>query len=76
MKTKAVHIKFSGPLGKLEYEKDLPAGLRVKSIPVVGTQRPNEYWLDQFPLDLFPINSFERHDATHYGVRLTREQVE
>ena len=53
----------------------LPAGLRV--VPVYPNEKqPSVYFLDEFPPDLFPPYSFELHDATHYGIRITPEFVE
>lgn len=49
----------------------LPEGLRVAPIP----GQVGKYWLDEFPADLFPANSMIRHDAVHYGVWLTEEEV-
>lgn len=51
------------------YTIDIPAGLLVKPAD------HGQYFLDELPLDLFPVNSFERHDATYYGVRLNEEHV-
>lgn len=73
MKTKSCHVKFG--VGKMHYELDLPAGLQVRPV-LTGTEGFNgNYNLDQFPVSIFPFNSFVRHDATHYGIVLTPDQV-
>lgn len=48
---------------------DIPAGLRC-----TATTKGN-YFLDEFPSDLFPNWSILRHDAEHYGIALTPDQV-
>ena len=79
--TKEVELDWKGG-GRFYRKIRLPAGLRVKPIPFEPMRNEPMYWLDEFPTDLpkyytsFPINSFERHDATHYGIRLNEEQVQ
>lgn len=51
-------------------EATIPAGLEVREIP----NRPGEYWLDD--LSIFPRGSIARHDACHYGVKYTENEVE
>lgn len=65
MKTKACEVEFRN-YGKIT----IPAGLRC------SPTSHEQFFLDQFPEDLFPANSMIRHDATHYGVRLNADQVE
>lgn len=48
----------------------VPAGLRC--VPA-GLRR---FFLDEFPMDVFPSGSTLRHDAVHYGVVLGSEDVE
>ena len=52
---------------------DIPAGLVCCQINE-GTAKGN-FFLEEFPINLFPINSIVRHDAIHYGVMLTPDQV-
>lgn len=75
-------VKFIWGVGhkSMWFEMHLPAGLRVKKIE--GEPGQQMYFLDEFPTCLkppftsFPIDSFTRHDAIHYGVRLTEDQVQ
>jgi hypothetical protein len=74
--TKQVKINFG--VSNMRYEIELPAGLRVKKItgePMADPENP-QYFLDSFPFVLFPVNSFIRHDAVHYGIRLDESQVQ
>lgn len=68
MVSKACEVKFR-TYGTLA----LPAGLRVKEVP---GERGLWFWLDEFPTDLFPTGSMIRHDAVHYGVWLSEDQVQ
>lgn len=67
---------------KFPIEIRLPAGLRVKPVEPYPMQTRPEYFLAEFPVSLpppytsFPIGSFYRHDAIHYGIRLTEDQVQ
>jgi hypothetical protein len=70
MKTKQVTVSFKGQ------SLALPAGLRVKPVAPYPTQVRKQYWLDEFPADLFPPNSIIRHDAVHYGVWLEESEVQ
>jgi hypothetical protein len=51
---------------------EVPDGLRVKP---VGSSRTGWYFLDEFPFDVFPRDSFERHDAIHYGLVIQEEHT-
>jgi len=62
---------------RMEYTLDIPAGLRCREI----TGEPcstggKQYFLDEFPVRIFPRDSFVYHDARHYGIRLNESQVE
>lgn len=70
MKTKQVTVIFRGT------ELSLPAGLRVKPVTPYPTQTRPQYWLDEFPADLFPTGSMIRHDAVHYGIWLEESDIE
>lgn len=73
--TKACTVHFGPNATPLSnYTVTLPAGLRVEEIRD-GATRGN-FWLDQFPLEIFPGDSLMRWDAIHYGVTLGRDQVE
>lgn len=78
MKTKECKIMFG--VSRMRYEIHLPAGLRVK--PIKGEPGTQMYFLDEFPVNLkppftsFPVDSFVRHDAMHYGIRLSADQVD
>ena len=52
----------------------VPAGLRCK--PVAHGSGAKGFYLDEFPVDLFPTHSLIRHDATHYGVAIPVDAVE
>lgn len=54
----------------------IPAGLRAAPVAPYPTQTRPQFWLEEFPTDLFPPNSIERHDAVHYGVWLEQSDVE
>lgn len=54
-------------------EIEIPEGLRVTEIKEGSTK--GSYFLDQFPANLFPPNSIIKHDAVHYGVVLSKDQV-
>lgn len=49
---------------------EVPAGARIER-PVSG--EPGVFWVDP---SLFPKGSLERHDATYYGIRVPRDNVE
>lgn len=71
--TRQIHgleVTFEG----LTHTINLPAGLRV-SLIAEGSNAGN-YFLDEFPDDIFPPNSILRHDAEHRGIELTRAQVD
>lgn len=70
MKTKAIVVQFRNQT------LNLPAGLRVKPVAPYPTQTRPQFWLDEFPEDIFPRNSIVRHDAEHYGVWLEQSEVE
>ena len=70
--TKEVRTTFG--VGRSHYEIYLPAGLRVRRIE--GEPGVQQYFLDEFPVNLFPIDSFIRHDAIHYGIRLSESETE
>lgn len=81
--TREVRLTFG--VSRMKYDVHLPAGLRVKPVgdePMRSQKSEPLYWLDEFPTKAeepftsFPINSFIRHDATHYGIRLTEGQVQ
>lgn len=78
--TKEVSLMFGVGYNTQRYEIRLPAGLRVKKIE--GEAGVQQYFLDEFPTNLkppytsFPVDSFVRHDAIHYGIRLSEDQVE
>ena len=66
-----------------KFEIKLRAGLKVRNTTIHGEKLPEgEYFLDEIPTNekppytSFPINSFYRHDAIHYGIRLTEDQVQ
>lgn len=79
--TKEIKMMWRGG-GKVAFEIQLPAGLRVRERENYPTKSRVEYWLDEIPTHLplpytsFPIDSFFRHDAIHYGIILTEEQVQ
>ena len=50
-----------------KFEIRLRAGLRVRNTNSHG-EKP--------PYTSFPVDSFYRHDAIHYGIRLSEEQVQ
>jgi hypothetical protein len=52
------------------YTINIPAGVLVKPIP----DRKGEYWIDD--LSKLGLGSFEMHDAVHYGIKVTEDQVE
>jgi hypothetical protein len=52
----------------------LPAGLRCRAISEGGTA--GKFFLTELPRDIFPPNSFIRHDADHYGVVLEAADVD
>ncbi len=70
MKTKSVTVKFKGQ------DLALPAGLRVKPVAPYPTQTRPQFWLDEFPADIFPRGSMILHDAEHYGVWLEAGEVQ
>lgn len=76
--TKEVRLMFG--VSRMRYEIHLPAGLRVKKIE--GEAGRQQYFLDEFPINQkppftsFPIDSFVRHDAQHYGIRLNEDEVQ
>lgn len=73
-KTKECEITWkggSGP-GVPPYTTKIPQGLKARPCE----DSSGQFFLDELPIDLFPPNSFERHDATYYGVRLNQDQVE
>lgn len=63
---------------KSRYIVNLQKGLKVIPVP----DHEGMYWLDEFPVNngqvftSFPIDSFIRHDAVHYGIKLNSSQVE
>ena len=59
-------------VGKMRYETPVPAGLRVRFLPDHSGGR---YVLDELPEHLFPIGSCIRHDADHYGLTLTIDDL-
>lgn len=67
-KTKAVTTQFKGQT------LAIPAGLR--AVRITSGATAGNYFVDEFPTSLFPINSIIRHDAVHYGVMLTPSEVE
>ena len=71
--TKAVKVTFGGGACP-EYTVELPEGLKVSSAPAGGSAKAG-FWVDEFPEDIFPKGSMILHDAEHYGIRLTPEQV-
>lgn len=80
--TKETSVMFGVGYNTPKYEITLRAGLRVKPIKGEPGGGPQMYWLDEFPTNekppytSFPMDSFTRHDAIHYGIRLTEEQVQ
>lgn len=71
MKTKTETFKKFGPGVSCA---TIPAGLRVIEIQSGSTK--GQYFLDEFPRDVFPRGSIARHDAEHYGITYTRDEVE
>ena len=71
---KAIIVNWSNSCTQLKYEFHLPKGLRCQIILEGGTK--GKFFLDEFPKDIFPPNSFERDDAIHYGVIINPEDVE
>lgn len=67
---------------RIKYEIHLPAGLKVKLAEKGPMETQDTYFLDEFPINLplpytsFPMDSFTRHDAIHYGIKLTADQTE
>jgi hypothetical protein len=57
---------------------DLPAGLRVKQCSETGQTKAEmrTWFVEEFPEEVFPRDSLERHDAIHYGIRLNRGDLE
>lgn len=53
---------------------NLPRGLRCVQITRGGTV--GKYWIDEFPLHIFPAGSILKHDAIHYGIVIGPEMVE
>lgn len=72
IRTKQVHKEFT--VSRMVYQVDLPAGLRCK--PITEGTTAGKFFLDELPLELFPANSFIRHDATYYGIVLEPEEVQ
>jgi hypothetical protein len=72
MKTKNIENKV-WKRGHSTYTTNIPAGLRVL---LLKYPTGNHYVLDEFPVDIFPLGSIVRHDAEHYGLPLTPEEVE
>lgn len=56
----------------LESIINIPEGLRARAL-----KGPVGYFivLDEFPVEIFPEHSFERHHAEYYGLTLSLEQV-
>lgn len=79
--TKEIKMMWKGG-GRIPFEIQLPAGLKVRPVEPYPTQTQPEYFVDELPTNLkppytsFPIDSFYRHDAIHYGIRLTEDQVQ
>jgi hypothetical protein len=71
MKTKRVTVKY----GPTQHVVTLPSGLECVQIKTPGRWDAPKYWLDEFPENLFPPDSIEKHDAIHYGVVLMQDQV-
>ncbi len=71
---KVITATFGPSCGPTHRSVTLPAGLRVRRITEGGTR--GKFWIDEFPKDLFPPNSFELHDAVHYGIVIEPEDVE
>ncbi len=71
--TKTATVKFWGPNGCQTGE--IPAGLRCEG-PHKNGDGSAVYFLDEFPAELFPAGSMELHDAEHYGIRYTLEELE
>jgi hypothetical protein len=74
----AREITISGFRGGSAFPKGyedfkVPAGLRCK--PIMEGSTSGKFWLDELPRDIFPPNSFIRHDATHYGVVIEEADV-
>lgn len=61
-------------VSRMEYSLRLRADMRCRRID--GGSTAGKFWLDEFPADLFPPNSFVRHDAVHYGIVVEPEEVE
>ena len=78
MKTRGGEVTFGpGHTPLSTYRLTLPAGLRVKRIEGLGAGSGlGKFWLDEFPVDLFPLGSIKLHDAVHYGVVLSPEEVQ
>lgn len=59
-------------VASMRYATRVPAGLRVRYLPDPSGGR---YVLDEFPELIFPLGSFVRHDAEHYGVPLSIDDL-
>lgn len=66
-----------------KFEIKIRAGRAVRNETSHGEKLPDgEYFLEDIPMvekppyTSFPIDSFYRHDAIHYGIRLNESQVQ
>lgn len=77
MQTRAVEsVSYGPPVGGTRKTVAIPAGLRVKPVTRYPMQTRPQFWLDEFPPDLFPPGSIQLHDAQHYGVWLELHQLD
>lgn len=61
-------------VGNMSHTVHLRKGMRCALITEGGTA--GQYFVDEFPLDIFPGNSIVRHDAWHYGIVIPSDNVE
>lgn len=72
---KAILVQGFRGGSNLGYEDfTLPAGLRCKAIHEGSTA--GKFFLTELPTDIFPPNSFIRHDADYYGVVIEAADVD
>lgn len=72
--TKAETVKsVNSPSVQIKKNFTIPAGLRVKLIESGGNA--GNYFLDEFPDEIFPPKSFFTDDAIVYGVEFEPEEV-
>lgn len=79
--TKDITMMWRGG-GPIAFEIKIREGRAVRNTTSQGEKLPDgEYFLEDIPTTekppytSFPLDSFYRHDAIHYGIRLTEDQV-